>query len=49
MRNRVLNLDTDSREKAIHFIGSSELNVGRGARDRSCSVVMNLTFFLLTN
>ena len=45
MRNRVPNLGTDSREKGIHFIGLRELNVERVARDRSCSVVMNLTSF----
>ena len=38
-------MGTDSREKAIHFIGSRELNIKRVARDRSCSVVMNLTCF----
>ena len=45
IRNRVPNLGTDSREKGIHFIGSRELNIKRVARDRSCSVVMNLTCF----
>ena len=45
IRNRVPNLGTDSREKDIHFIRSRELNIKRVARDRSCSVVMNLTCF----
>ena len=45
IRNRVPNLGIDSREKGIHFIGSRELNIKRVARDRSCSVVMNLTCF----
>ena len=38
-------MGTDSRKKGIHFIGSRELNIKRVARDRSCSVVMNLTCF----
>ena len=42
---RVPNLSTDSRERGIHFIDSRELNIKRVARDRSCSVVMNLTCF----
>ena len=45
IRNRVPNLGTDSREKGIHFIGTRELNIKRVARDRSCSLVMNLTCF----
>ena len=45
IRNRVPNLGTDSREKGIHFIGPRELNIKRVARDRSFSVVMNLTCF----
>ena len=38
-------MGADSREKGVHFIGSRELNVKQLARDRSCSVVMNLTCF----
>ena len=38
-------MGTNSREKGIHFIGSRELNIKRVARDRSCSVVVNLTCF----
>ena len=45
IRNRVPNLGTDSREKGIHFISSRECNTKQVARDRSCSVVMNLTCF----
>ena len=45
IRTRVPNLGTDSRDKGIHFIGSRELNIKRVARDRSYSVVMNLTCF----
>ena len=42
-------MDTDSREKGIHFIGSRELDVKRVARDRSCSVVMNLACSFTTS
>ena len=38
-------MGADSGEKGVHFIGSRELNVKRLTRDRSCSVVMNLTCF----
>ena len=38
-------MGTNSREKGVHFIGSRELNIKRVARDRSCSVVVNLTCF----
>ena len=45
IRNRIPNLGTNSREKGVHFIGSRELNIKRVARDRSCSIIMNLTCF----
>ena len=38
-------MGTDSHEKGMHFISSKELNIKRVTRDRSCSVVMNLTCF----
>ena len=38
-------MGTNTREKGIRFIGSRELNIKRVARERSCSLVMNLTCF----
>ena len=38
-------MGTNSREKGIHSIGSRELNIKGAARDRSCSVIVNLTCF----
>ena len=35
----------DGEKKEVHFIGSRELNIKRVTRDRSCSVVMNMTCF----